>query len=236
MIAANSVASRFITGRKLPCLLRVVRTPKRWERIVEIAGEHGVVLPNEPDSKALEDFLVNSKERDPLAFPDLSRSIIKLLGPGTYVAEMPDDPTPSGHFSLAVRSYAHSTAPNRRYADLVTQRLIKAAIAESPSPYGKEELETLAQHCTEAEDAANKVERQVGKSAAAILLESRIGEKFDAIVTGAAAKGTWVRLLSLPIEGKLVHGVEGLDVGHKVRVQLIHTDVENGFIDFKRVR
>jgi VacB/RNase II family 3'-5' exoribonuclease len=235
MIAANSVASRFIAERKLPCLLRVVQTPKRWERIVEIADEHGFILPNEPDSKALEDFLLSYKARDPLGFPDLSRSIIKLLGPGTYVAEMPDNPSPPGHFSLAVRSYAHSTAPNRRYADLVTQRLIKAAIAESSSPYGKEELEALAKHCTEAEDAANKVERQVGKSAAAILLESRIGERFDAIVTGAAAKGTWVRLFNPPVEGKLVRGIEGLDVGHKLRVQLIHTDVENGFIDFKRV-
>jgi exoribonuclease-2 len=156
------------------------------------------------------------------------------MGPGEYVAEIPGD-TAQGHFGLAVRDYAHSTAPNRRYPDLITQRMLKAALAERPTPYDKDNLEVLGKHCTEEEDAAKKVERQVAKSAAALLLESRIGEKFDAIVTGAAQKGTWVRLLHPPIEGKLVHGFEGMDVGHRVRVQLIHTDAEQGFIDFKRV-
>ena len=234
MIAANGVTARYLSSRKFPSLRRVVRTPKRWERIVEIAGEHGFKLPDNPDSRALEEFLMKEKAADPLRFPDLSLSIIKLMGPGEYVAELPGDTAP-GHFGLAVRDYTHSTAPNRRYPDLITQRLLKAALAEHPVPYDKDDLEALAKHCTEEEDAAKKVERQVAKSAAALLLESRIGERFDAIVTGAAPKGTWVRLLHPPIEGKLVHGFEGIDVGHRIRVQLIHTDVEQGFIDFKRV-
>jgi VacB/RNase II family 3'-5' exoribonuclease len=234
MIAANGVAARYLSSRKFPSLRRVVRTPKRWERIVDIAGEHGFTLPDNPDSRALEEFLSKEQAADPLRFPDLSLSIIKLMGPGEYVAEIPGD-TAQGHFGLAVRDYAHSTAPNRRYPDLITQRMLKAALAERPTPYDKDSLEVLGKHCTEEEDAAKKVERQVAKSAAALLLESRIGEKFDAIVTGAAAKGTWVRLLHPPIEGKLVHGFEGMDVGHRMRVQLIHTDAEQGFIDFKRV-
>jgi exoribonuclease-2 len=234
MIAANGVAARYLSKRKFPSLRRVVRTPKRWERIVEIAGEHGFTLPDKPDSRALEEFLSKEQAADPLRFPDLSLSIIKLMGPGEYVAEIPGD-TAQGHFGLAVRDYAHSTAPNRRYPDLITQRMLKAALAERPTPYDKDNLEVLGKHCTEEEDAAKKVERQVAKTAAALLLESRIGEKFDAIVTGAAQKGTWVRLLHPPIEGKLVHGFEGMDVGHRVRVQLIHTDAEQGFIDFKRV-
>jgi exoribonuclease-2 len=234
MIAANGVAARYLSKRKFPSLRRVVRTPKRWDRIVEIAGEHGFTLPDKPDSRALEEFLSKEQAADPLRFPDLSLSIIKLMGPGEYVAEIPGD-TAQGHFGLAVRDYAHSTAPNRRYPDLITQRMLKAALAERPTPYDKDNLEVLGKHCTEEEDAAKKVERQVAKSAAALLLESRIGEKFDAIVTGAAQKGTWVRLLHPPIEGKLVHGFEGMDVGHRVRVQLIHTDAEQGFIDFKRV-
>ena len=234
MIAANGVTARYLSSRKFPSLRRVVRTPKRWERIVEIAREHGFTLPDNPDSRALEEFLSKEQAADPLRFPDLSLSIIKLMGPGEYVAEIPGD-TAQGHFGLAVRDYAHSTAPNRRYPDLITQRMLKAALAERPAPYDKDNLEVLGKHCTEEEDAAKKVERQVAKSAAALLLESRIGERFDAIVTGAAAKGTWVRLLHPPIEGKLVHGFEGMDVGHRIRVQLIHTDVEQGFIDFKRV-
>jgi VacB/RNase II family 3'-5' exoribonuclease len=235
MIAANGVTARYLASRKLPSLRRVVRTPKRWERIVEIAGEHGFKLPAKPDSRALEDFLMKEKASDPLRFPDLSLSIIKLMGPGEYVAEFPGDTTPEGHFGLAVKDYTHSTAPNRRYPDLITQRLLKAAMAQQPAPYDKGDLEALGKHCTEGEDAAKKVERQVEKSAAALLLESRIGERFDAIVTGAAPKGTWVRLFHPPIEGKLVQGFQGIDVGHRIRVQLIHTDVEEGFIDFKRV-
>ena len=178
---------------------------------------------------------MKEKAADPLRFPDLSLAVIKLMGPGEYVADVPGEAVPPGHFGLAVGDYTHSTAPNRRYPDIVTQRLLKAALAEQPAPYGNDELEALAKHCTEEEDAAKKVERQVGKSAAALLLESRIGERFDAIVTGAAAKGTWVRLLDPPVEGRLVHGFEGVDVGHRVRVQLTHTDVEQGFIDFTRV-
>lgn len=234
MIAANGVTARYLSAMQYPSIRRVVRNPKRWERIVAIVADHGFQLPGLPDSKALEEFLVRQKAADPLHFSDLSLAVIKLLGAGEYVAELPDGDVP-GHFGLAVKDYAHSTAPNRRYTDLLTQRLLKAAQAGKPSPYSKADLDVLAAHCTTAEDAANKVERQVGKSAAALLLESRIGEQFDAIVTGAAGKGTWVRLLSLPVEGKLVHGFEGLDVGQRARVQLIETDVERGFIDFKKV-
>src|SRR5512143_1771561 len=234
MIAANGVTARYLDSRGFPSLRRVVHTPKRWDRIVEIASEHGERLPQEPDSKALEHFLLKRKAADPVGFPDLSLSIIKLMGPGEYVAELPGE-TQDGHFGLAVKDYTHSTAPNRRYPDLVTHRLIKAALSGQAVPYGMAELKALALHCTQEEDAANKVERQVAKSAAAMLLESRIGEHFDGIVTGASQKGTWVRLFHPPIEGKVVHGFEGLDVGHRVRVELVHTDVERGFIDFKRV-
>jgi exoribonuclease-2 len=238
MIAANGVTARYLSSRKFPSIRRVVRTPKRWERIVEIAEEHRFRLPDNPDSKALEEFLTKEKAADPLRFPDLSLAIIKLLGAGEYIAELPGDTalrTPfAGHFGLAVKDYSHSTAPNRRYTDLITQRLLKAAIEARPCPYSKDELDVLAKHCTEEEDAANKVERQVGKSAAALLLESRIGEQFDAIVTGASSKGTWVRLLILPVEGKLVHGFEGMDVGDRIRVQLTFTDVERGYIDFRK--
>jgi exoribonuclease-2 len=213
---------------------RVVRIPKRWDRIVEIAAEHKFKLPEIPNSKALEEFLVSEKAADPLRFPDLSLAVIKLLGSGEYIAELPEGDVP-GHFGLAVKDYAHSTAPNRRYPDLLTQRLLKAALDDRPVPYDKGALDILATHCTEAEDAAKKVERQVEKSAAALLLEKRIGEQFDSIVTGASEKGTWVRLLTIPVEGKLVKGFEGLDVGERVRVQLIDTNVERGFIDFKNV-
>jgi len=234
MVAANGVTAQYLSSRKLPSIRRVVRTPKRWDRIVEIAQEHGFKLPSNPDSKALDEFLIKEKSADPLRFPDLSLAIIKLLGSGEYIAELPGD-TPPGHFGLAVKDYAHSTAPNRRYPDLITQRLLKAAIEGKPSPYSDDELGVLAQHCTDEEDAANKVERQVEKSAAALLLESRIGEQFDAIVTGASSKGTWARLLNIPVEGKVVQGFEGIDVGDRVRVQLIDIDVERGFIDFKKV-
>ena len=234
MIAANGVTARFLSAKNSPSIRRVVRTPKRWERIVEIAADHKFDLPELPDSKALEEFLVKQKAADPLRFPDLSLAVIKLLGAGEYIAELPEGNVP-GHFGLAVKDYAHSTAPNRRYPDLLTQRLLKAVLEGKPVPYRKDELDILAAHCTEAEDAANKVERRVGKSAAALLLESRIGEQFDSIVTGASEKGTWVRLLTIPIEGKLVQGFEGMDVGHRLRVQLISVDVEQGYIDFKKV-
>ncbi|MBA3869281.1 MAG: RNB domain-containing ribonuclease [Anaerolineae bacterium] len=234
MVAANSVTALYLSSKNFPSIRRVVRTPKRWERIVEIAAEHGVKLPANPDSKALEDFLTKQKTADTIRFPDLSLAVIKLLGAGEYVAEFPHA-TATGHFGLAVKDYSHSTAPNRRYADLITQRLLKAAMNRKPVPYSKDELEHLAAHCTQQEDAANKVERQVAKSAAALLLQSRIGEQFESIVTGASSKGTWVRLLDVPVEGKLVHGFEGLDVGDSIRVQLLATDVEHGFIDFSKV-
>jgi VacB/RNase II family 3'-5' exoribonuclease len=234
MIAVNGVTARFLSASKFPSIRRVVRIPKRWDRIVEIAAEHKFWLPEEPDSKALEEFLISEKAAHPIRFPDLSLAVIKLLGSGEYIAEPPEGDAP-GHFGLAIKDYGHSTAPNRRYPDLLTQRLLKAAMEGRPAPYNKEELDLLATHCTESEDAATKVERQVGKSAAALLLESRIGERFDSIVTGASEKGTWVRLLNIPVEGKVVAGFEGLDVGERVRVQLIDTNVEQGFIDFKKV-
>ena len=234
MIAANGVTARYLAAKQFPSLRRVVRTPKRWERIVEIAEEHGFKLSSDPDSKALEEFLMKEKAADPLRFPDLSLSIIKLMGSGEYVAELPGETAP-GHFGLAVRDYSHSTAPNRRYPDLITQRLLKAAIRGDLPIYSNDELRTLAKHCTEEEDAANKVERQVTKSAAAMLLESRIGERFDAIVTGSGPKGTWARLPYPPVEGMLINASGGIDVGHRIRVQLIDVDVERGFIDFKRV-
>jgi len=234
MVAANGVTARYLSAKNFPSIRRVVRTPKRWDRIVTLAGERKYQLPETPDSHALEEFLVKAKAEDPVRFPDLSLAVIKLLGSGEYIAEPPEGKAP-GHFGLAVKDYAHSTAPNRRYPDLLTQRLLKAAIEDQSIPYRKDELDVLAAHCTEAEDAATKVERQVAKSAAALLLESRIGEQFDSIVTGASEKGTWVRLLDIPVEGKLVRGFEGVDVGDRIRVQLTSLDVQRGFIDFGRL-
>jgi exoribonuclease-2 len=234
MIAANGVTARFLHAGKVPSLRRMVRSPKRWGRIVEIAAQHNSQLPAEPDSRALASFLVAQKAADPLRFPDLSLSVIKLLGPGEYVVESPEEPEP-GHFGLAVKDYTHSTAPNRRFPDLITQRILKAALDGSPMSYSQDELAELARHCTEKEDDANKVERFVAKSAAAMLLASRIGDQFDAICTGAADKGTWVRIFHPPIEGRLLYGYEGVDVGHRLKVQLIHTDVGKGYIDFKKI-
>ncbi len=234
MIAANGVTARFLADKGFPSLRRVVRTPKRWERIVELAAEVGERLPARPDARSLALFLARRQAADPLRFPDLSLAVVKLLGVGEYVVELPGQAAP-GHFGLAVKDYTHSTAPNRRFPDLITQRLVKAALAGAPPPYGADELVALATHCTAQEDAANKVERQVAKSAAALLLSSQVGERFDAIVTGAADKGTWVRIFNPPVEGKVVEGSAGLDVGGRVRVQLIHTNVERGFIDFRRV-
>ncbi|MGA2763726.1 MAG: RNB domain-containing ribonuclease [Spirochaetia bacterium] len=234
MIAANGVTARYLAARSLPSIRRVVRTPKRWDRIVELAQERSFRLPDKPDSAALNTFLVRQKTTDPLQFPDLSLAVIKLLGAGEYVAERPGEIAP-GHFGLAVKDYSHSTAPNRRYADLVTQRLLKSAVAGRLAPYSYAELEAMASHLTEEEDAANKVERQVGKSAAALLLESGIGEQFDAIVTGASDKGTWVRLLTVPVDGRVVSGSKGVDVGSRIRVRLTAVDVERGYIDFQRV-
>ena len=235
MIAANGVTARFLQGKKVPSLRRMVRTPKRWGRIVEIAAQHDSQLPPEPDSTALASFLAAQKAADPLRFPDLSLSIIKLLGPGEYVVELPEEAA-SGHFGLAVKDYTHSTAPNRRFPDLITQRILKTALRGTTLAYARDELTELARHCTEKEDDANKVERFVAKSAAAMLLASRIGERFDAICTGAADKGTWVRIFQPPIEGRLLYGYEGVEVGNRLKVQLIHTDIEKGFIDFKKIQ
>jgi exoribonuclease-2 len=234
MIAANGVTARYLSARQLPSLRRVVRSPERWQRIVEVAAQSGEKLPSEPDARALEAFLVRRRKADPLRFPDLSLVIVKLMGAGEYVVERPGQ-APVGHFGLAVRDYSHSTAPNRRFPDLITQRLLKAAMAGQPSPYAASELESLAAHCTEQEDDADKVERQVRKSAAALLLEQKIGQRFDAVVTGASEKGTWVRIFDPPAEGKLVHGFDGVRVGDRMRVKLISTDVEHGFIDFVRI-
>jgi VacB/RNase II family 3'-5' exoribonuclease len=234
MIAANSATARFLHMKKIPSLRRLVRSPKRWDRIIEIAAQHNSWLPLEPDSQALSTFLATQKTADPIRFPDLSLSIIKLLGPGEYVVEFPEEKTP-GHFGLAIKDYTHSTAPNRRFPDLVTQRILKAALSGSPMPYSRNELVELARHCTAKENDANKVERLVAKSAAAMLLSLRIGDQFDAICTGAADKGTWVRIFHPPVEGRLLKGYEGVDVGNRLRVKLIHTDVENGYIDFKKI-
>jgi len=234
MIAANDVTAVFLQGKHISSLRRVVRAPKRWDRIVEIAAQHNFQLPAQPDSKALSDFLVKQKAADPLRFPDLSLIIIKLLGAGEYVVELPNQTAP-GHFGLAVKDYTHSTAPNRRFPDLITQRILKSTLSGSPVPYTDSELSELAQRCTEKEDDANKVERQVAKSAAAMLLSVRIGDLFDAICTGAADKGTWVRIFQPPIEGRLARGYEGVDVGNRLKVKLVHVDVDKGFIDFEKV-
>jgi VacB/RNase II family 3'-5' exoribonuclease len=233
MIVANEVTARYLEARGFPSLRRVLRSPERWTRIVELASSLGGHLPPEPDSGALEEFLSQQKKADPIKFPDLSLTVVKLMGSGEYVVDLPGDTSP-GHFGLAVKDYTHSTAPNRRFPDLITQRLLKAAMADRPIPYSNDELTGLAQRCTQKEDDANKVERLVRKSAAALLLESSIGQRFDAIVTGASEKGTWVRVFHPPVEGKLIQGFEGLDVGDRVRVELRRTDVERGFIDFAR--
>jgi VacB/RNase II family 3'-5' exoribonuclease len=233
MIAANQATASYLNGKGMPSFRRILRSPERWQRIVEVAARWGERLPSAPDAKALEVFLVARRKADPLRFPDLSLAIVKLIGRGEYVLDQSKDGSPE-HFGLAVKGYTHSTAPNRRFPDLITQRLIKAALAGESTPYRPEELKYLADHCTEKENEAEKVERQLRKSAAALLLESRIGQRFDAIVTGASDRSTWVRLLEPPVEGRLVTGERGLDVGDKVWVELISTDVERGFIDFGR--
>jgi VacB/RNase II family 3'-5' exoribonuclease len=235
MIAANGVTARYLDKKGLPSLRRVLHTPKRWDRIVALAAESGERLPVTPDAAALDAFLTKRRDVDPVHFPDLSLAVVKLLGSGEYALNVPGQP-PEGHFALAVKDYTHSTAPNRRFPDLVTQRLLKAALTGQTSQYTNDELTTLARHCTDQEDNAAKVERQVGKSAAALLLASRIGARFDAIVTGASDKGTWVRISGPTAEGRVVRGFEGLDVGDRVRVELVHTDVARGFIDFAAVR
>jgi exoribonuclease-2 len=235
MVAGNVTTAGFLELAGFPSMRRVLRSPERWQRIVELAALHGGHLPGEPDARALSAFLSERRRADPDRFPDVSLGVVKLLGRGEYAVETPGGAA-TEHFGLAVRDYTHSTAPNRRFPDLITQRLVKAALAHRPSPYSAADLGALAARCTAAEDAAAKVERRVRKSAAALLLQSRVGETFDAFVTGASAKGTWVRLTAPPVEGRVLHGFEGLDVGDRVSVKLEHTDVERGFIDFSLKR
>ncbi len=235
MVAANGVTARFLQAHGRTSLRRILKTPKHWDRIVALAKDAGEHLPDAPDAMALNAFLTKRRQIDPSHFADLSLSIIKCLGAGEYVAELPGQ-TPAGHFALAVRDYAHSTAPNRRFPDLLTQRLLKALVADQPAPYGDTELTALAAHCTEQQANAQKVERQIEKSAAALLLGSRIGERFAGIVTGASEKGTWVRIEHPTAEGRVVRDFKGFDVGDHVRVQLLDVDVTRGFIDFAGVR
>jgi exoribonuclease-2 len=231
MIAANGVVARLL--EKVSSLRRIVKTPERWDRIVQLAATHGETLPAQPDSKALNDFLIKRKAADPDHFADLSLAVIKLIGPGEYVLERAGDPE-QGHFGLAVQDYTHSTAPNRRFADIVTQRLVKAFVAGRPGPYSDEELGAIATNCTVKEDAARKVEREMSKRLAAVAMSSRIGEVFDAIITGAGSHGTFVRVMKPHIEGLLTQGNQGLDVGDKLRVKLTRMDVQRGYIDFAK--
>jgi VacB/RNase II family 3'-5' exoribonuclease len=232
MIAANGVVARLL--EKVSSLRRIVKQPERWDRIVQLAATHGEKLPAIPDSKALNDFLVRRRTADPDHFADLSLAVIKLIGPGEYVLERPGDPA-AGHFGLAVQDYTHSTAPNRRFADIVTQRIIKAVLAGQPDPYSDNELSVIAANCTARGDAARKVEREMAKRMAAVAMQNRIGAIFDAIVTGASPKGTFVRVAQPHVEGLLAQGHQGVDVGDKLRVKLIRTDVQHGYIDFARV-
>jgi VacB/RNase II family 3'-5' exoribonuclease len=231
MVAANGVAARWLQAKGLPAIRRVLRTPEHWDRIVALAADHGGQLPAAADPEALNAFLAKCRKENPAQFPDLSLAVIKLLGRGEYALQAPGQ-TIAGHFGLAVNDYMHSTAPNRRFPDVITQRLIKSALDNGPSPYSNDELLALAAHCTVQEDNASKVERRVSKSAAALLLRTRIGQRFDAIVTGAADKGTWARTLAPPVEGRIIRGFQGLKVGQAVRVRLLETDVTRGFIDF----
>jgi exoribonuclease-2 len=231
MVAANGVVARLL--EKVSSLRRIVRTPERWDRIVQLAATKGEKLPAQPDSKALNDFLLRRKAADPDHFADVSLIVIKLIGPGEYVLERPGDVAP-GHFGLAVQDYTHSTAPNRRFADVVTQRLIKAMLSGQPNPYSDGDLTAIASNCTQKEDAAKKVEREMSKRLAAVAMQHRIGEVFDAIVTGVTDHGTFVRVLQPHIEGLLCQGERGLDVGDKLRAKLIRTDVQKGYIDFAR--
>jgi len=233
MIAANEVVARMLEARKVSSIRRVVKIPKRWDRIVALAAQTGDTLPETPDSQSLNEFLTKRKAADPDHFADLSLAIIKLMGPGEYVLERPGDP-PVGHFGLAVQDYTHSTAPNRRFADLVTQRLIKAVQTSKPSPYSDNDLAAIANNCTLKEDAARKVERSMTKHIAAVVMSSRIGEIFNAIVTGVTPSGTFVRILNPHVEGLLAQGQKGLDVGDELSVKLIRADVQRGYIDFAK--
>ena len=233
MIAANTAMATFLDARGSSTIRRVVKVPKRWDRIVTLAAAAGFTLPATPDSGALNAFLTQRRAADPDHFPDLSLAIVKLMGPGIYVLQRPGDPG-EGHFGLAVHDYTHSTAPNRRYSDLITQRMLKAVLAGSSPAYDDRTLGQLADRCTTMEDAARKVERTCRKQAAAQMLANRIGERFDAIVTGATVKGTFVRTIAPPAEGMVVRGQQGMDVGDRVKVQLVDTNQRRGFIDFAR--
>jgi VacB/RNase II family 3'-5' exoribonuclease len=234
MIIANTISAEFASKNKLFFLRRVVVVPKRWDKIIEVAKEHGTQLPQEPDSIALEQFLVQQKKLNPVTFPDLSLTIVKLLGNGEYRVFYPGRESP-GHFGLALHDYTHSTAPNRRFPDLIVQRILLASLQKSPMPYTQKELEHLATQCTQKEDDADKVERKMRKSAAAFVLAKEIGKEYDAIVTGANEKGTWVRILTPPVEGKLIQGEKSVDLGDRIRVKLLRTDIPNGFIDFAKL-
>ncbi len=234
MIATNTCTANFLAEKGAASIRRVVRSPERWMRIVEVANEYDYALPVEPDARALERFLAERHKADPLRFPDLSLVIIKLMGSGEYVVEVPGQES-IGHFGLAEHDYTHSTAPNRRYPDLITLRMMKAILSNSPAPYGVDELEYLAVHCTRQEDAARKVERRVHKSEAALMLGTMIGHHFDAIITGHSEKGTWVRILTPPAEGRLMTRTGNVKVGQKIKVKLVLADVERGFIDFERM-
>src|SRR5216684_5347809 len=231
MIAANGVVARLL--EKVSSLRRIVKTPAHWDGIVRLAAAQGVTLPAQPDSKALNNFLLKRKAADPDHFADLSLAVIKLIGPGEYVLERPGDPE-QGHFGLAVQDYTHSTAPNRRFADVVTQRLVKALLDGKPGPYSDNDLAAIASNCTEKGDAARKVEREMSKRLAAIAMSHRVGETFDAIITGVGPHGTFVRVMQPHIEGLLTQGSQGLDVGDKLRAKLTRTDVQRGYIDFIR--
>lgn len=233
MIAANETVARTLDQKNVASIRRIVKTPERWDRIVELAAQHGEKLPAQPDSKALNDLLTRRRAVDPDHFPDLSLAVVKLMGPGEYVLQRPGE-TGQGHFGLAVQNYTHSTAPNRRFADLLTQRLIKSMLSAGPSPYSDDELAAIATNCTQKEDAARKVERQVSKMIAALAMSRRIGEVFDAIVTGVTPHGTFVRVIKPHVEGLLVRGQQGLDVGDKLRAKLVSADVHRGYIDFVR--
>ena len=233
MIATNTVVARYLAGKGLPSLRRFLESPRRWDRIEALAASHGTVLPTEPDARALQRFLSGRRDADPAGFADLSLRVVKMLGPGVYVAAQPDGED-VGHFGLAASDYAHSTAPNRRYPDLVTQRLVKAALAGQASPYDFAALQAIARHCTVQEAAANAVERQVLKAAATFLLRDRIGDTFDAIVTGAESKGTFVRISAPLLEGRLMRGFESADVGDALQVRLLALDEQQGHIDFER--
>jgi VacB/RNase II family 3'-5' exoribonuclease len=234
MIATNETMARTLRAAKRSCIRRVVRSPERWARIVELVARHGTALPAQPDSGALNTFLQAQRTADAVHYPDLSLSIIKLMGPGEYVLARGDDDAQQGHFGLAAQDYTHSTAPNRRFADLVTQRVVKAMLANEPPPYTDDELAAIATHCNERESAARKVERAMVKRVAAVALSASIGKTFHGVVTGASDKGVYVRVFDPPVEGKIVKGEQGLDVGDVVDVTLLHTDPQHAFIDFGR--